>query len=67
MQKGLCIAALAISVIVFVLFLLDLIMGFAGADQMAPFKNADMVVDIVFVVASLVLATMSFFTLREQV
>lgn len=67
MQKGLCIAALAISGIVFLLFLLDLILGFAGAEALAPFKNADMVIDIVFLVASLILGLMSFFTLREQV
>lgn len=67
MQKGLCIAALTISGIVFVLFLLDLLMGFAGADQLAPFKNANMTIDIVFVITSLVLGLMSFFTLREQV
>ena len=67
MQKGLCIAALTISVIVFVLFLLDLAMGMAGQQQLAPFNYASQVTDIVFIVASLALAVMSFFTLREQV
>ena len=67
MQKGLCIAALTIAVIVFALFLADLILGLAGMNQIAPFKFANMIIDIVFVVCSLVLAIMSWFTLREQV
>ncbi|MEL7497234.1 MAG: hypothetical protein AAFN77_06455 [Planctomycetota bacterium] len=67
MQKGLCIAALTISVIVFVLFLLDLIMGLAGVDHLAPFKYASLMIDIVFAVSSLILALMSYFTLRQQV
>jgi hypothetical protein len=66
-QKGLCYVALAISVIVFILFLLDLILGFSGMAHIAPFKFANMIVDIVFAVAALLLAAMSFFTLKEQV
>jgi len=66
-QKGLCIAALTIAVIVFALFLADLILGLAGMNQIAPFKYANMIIDIVFVVCSLVLAIMSWLTLREQV
>jgi hypothetical protein len=66
-QKGLCIAALTIAVIVFALFLADLSLGLAGMNQIAPFKYANMVIDIVFIVCSLVLAVMSWFTLREQV
>lgn len=66
-QKGLCIAALTIAVIVFALFLADLIFGFAGMNHLAPFKSANMVVDIVFAICALILALMSWFTLREQV
>ena len=67
MQKGLCIAALTIAVIVFALFLADLGLGLAGMNQIAPFKYANMIIDIVFIVCSLALAIMSWFTLREQV
>ena len=67
MQKGLCIAALTISVIVFVLFLADLILGLAGMNDIAPFKYADLTIDIVFSVCSLALALMSWFTFKEQV
>jgi len=66
-QKGLCIAALTISVIVFALFLADLILGLAGMNEVAPFKYANMTIDIVFSGCSLALALMSWFTLKEQV
>jgi hypothetical protein len=66
-QKGLCIVPLTIAVIVFALFLADLVLGFAGMKELAPFKFSNMIIDIVFVVCSLVLAVMSWFTLREQV
>ena len=67
MQKGLCYIALTISAIVFLLFLADLILGLSGMAQLAPFKYASMVTDIIFAVASLILAVMSFYTLRKQV
>ena len=66
-QKGLCYVALTISVVVFIFFLLDLILGFAGMAQTAPFKFASLFTDIVFLVSSLTLAVLSFMTLREQV
>ena len=67
MQKALCIAALAIAVIVFALFLADLILGLAGMIEIAPFKFANLTIDVVFVVCSLMLAVLSWFTFKEQV
>lgn len=67
MQKALCIAALAIAVIVFALFLADLILGLAGNFEIAPFKFANQTIDIVFVVCSAILALLSWFTFKEQV
>jgi hypothetical protein len=66
-QKALCIAALAIAVIVFALFLADLVLGMSGSVEIAPFKYANSTIDIVFVVCSLMLALLSWFTFREQV
>jgi hypothetical protein len=66
-QKALCIAALAIAVIVFALFLADLILGLAGMFDIAPFKYANATIDVVFVVCSLMLASLSWFTFKEQV
>lgn len=67
MPKGLCILALAISGIVFTLFLVDLIMGLSGMQHMAPFRYANMTFDIVSIVCSLILGVMSWFTLKELV
>ena len=67
MQKALCIAALTIAVIVFALFLADLILGLAGMFEIAPFKFANLTIDVVFVVCSLMLAVLSWFTFKEQV
>ncbi len=67
MQKGLCIAAFSIAVIVLALFLADLILGMAGMYQLAPFKFANMLMDIVFIVCALILGAMSWFTMKEQV
>ncbi len=67
MPKLLCIIALVVSLLVFVLFLLDLIMGMSGNLAMAPFKYSNMIVDIVFVLGSGILGALSFTTLREQV
>jgi len=65
--KGLCIVALTISIVVFALFLMDLIMGMSGMQHLAPFKYANLVFDVVAIVVSIVLAVMSWFTFREQV
>ncbi len=67
MQKGLCIAALTMAVIVFAIFLADLVFGLLGMMNLAPFKYANMIMDIVFVVCSLVVGLLSWFTYREQV
>lgn len=68
MQKGLCIIALSIAVVIFLLFVADLVMGFTGQASMAPFKYAPgMIIDIVFVVVSGILAIMSWSTFRKQV
>ena len=67
MQKGLCISALTISVIVFAIFLADLIFGVAGMTSLAPFKFANVIMDIVFVICALALGLMSWFTYKEQV
>ncbi len=67
MQKGLCIAAFAIALIVFAIFLADLILGLMQQQAIAPFHFASMTIDIVFVACSLILGLLSWFTLKEQV
>lgn len=67
MPKILCIIALVISILVCLLFLADLILGFAGSPSLAPFKFSNYIVDIVFAICGAILGTLSWFTLREQV
>lgn len=67
MQKGLCIIALSIAVVIFILFAADLILGLSNQVSLAPFKYASMVTDLVFMVVSGILAAMSWVTFREQV
>ena len=67
MQKGLCITALTIAVIVFAIFLADLIFGLMQMSNMAPFKGANLVMNIVFVICSLAVGVLSWFTYKDQV
>lgn len=67
MQKGLCIIALSVSVIVLVLFLADLVLGLSGLNHLAPFKFANLLLDIVFIVCAGILGALSWFTMKEQV
>ena len=66
MQKGFCIFSLAVAGLVFVLFLADLLFGFLGMPDLAPFKYSSMMMDVVFVVGSGTIAALSFLTYRQQ-
>jgi hypothetical protein len=61
MPKALCIAGMAISAILFILFLWDL------TGLFAPFKSANRLMDIAFVLCSAGLGYLSWATWREQV
>jgi len=66
-QRGLCFIALAVAGVLLVLFLADLVLGFSGQKDLAPFKHFSMLADVVFAVCSGAIAVMSFLTLKEQV
>ncbi|MBE6428525.1 MAG: hypothetical protein E7028_08115 [Planctomycetaceae bacterium] len=59
MSKILCLFSLVLSVILMVVFILDLSMK-------VPFKGESMMFDIVFLTAALVLGVLSVLTFREQ-
>ena len=59
MPKILCIASLALSCLLLLVFLLDLVAGI-------PFGKASMIMDLGFVVAAGILAAFSFLTMKEQ-
>ena len=67
MQKGLCITALTMAVIVFAIFLADLVFGLMSMPNLAPFKNENLIINIVMVVCSLIVGVLSWFTYKEQV
>ena len=59
MPKALCITGMVVAILVLILFLVDLAIGM-------PFKRASVTLDIVFSISALVLAYMSWTTLKEQ-
>ena len=59
MPKALSISGMVIAVLIFLLFVLDLALGF-------PFGRASMMMDIVFVLCSLGLGYLSWATFKEQ-
>ena len=67
MPKALCLTALVISILVFLLFFSDLLLSVLGMEEIAPFRGAHRGIDIVFSVSAAVLGVLSFLTFREQV
>lgn len=61
MPKALCLTGMVIAILVFAIFLLDLVLP-AG---MAFFSKASITLDVVFVVSALILGYLSWTTFRE--
>ncbi len=59
MPKALCLTGMVIAIVVFLLFLLDLILK-------VPFQRASFVMDVVFVLCAGTLGFISWTTFREQ-
>lgn len=59
MPKALCIIALSISILLLILFGLDLIAGI-------PFNKADVKMDLGFLACSIGIGVLSFLCLRQQ-
>jgi len=59
MAKVLCLFALVVSAILFLIFLLDLILGI-------PFARVNAMMDIAFVVSSGIIGLFSYLTFQEQ-
>jgi len=59
MAKVLCLFALIVSSIVFLIFFLDLILGI-------PFARINPMMDIAFVVSSVIIGLFGYLTFREQ-
>ena len=67
MPKVLCLTALVISILVFLLFFSDLLLALIGMEEVAPFRGAHRGIDIVFSVCAGILGLLSFLTFRQQV
>jgi hypothetical protein len=67
MPKVLCLTAMVISILVFLLFFFDLVLNLLGMTSIAPFRGANFGIDIVFSVCAAILGFMSLRTFREQV
>lgn len=66
MPKILCLVGMAAAILVFLIFLIDLICGLSGATTVAPLRYSSLVMDIIFLVASGALGYVGFTTFREQ-
>ena len=62
MPKALCLTGMVIAILILVLFLLDLAVPAAWA----PFKKANWIMDVGFMLCSAGLAYLSWATYREQ-
>lgn len=59
MPKALCITGMVVAILVLILFVVDLAIG-------VPFKRASTTLDVVFMISAMILAYMSWSTLKEQ-
>ena len=67
MPKVLCLVGMVISILVFLIFLIDLLFGMSeGTLEMAPFRGASVMMDVIFLVASAGVAYAAWVTFREQ-
>ena len=66
MPKALCISGMVIAVLIFILFLSDFVLQMIN-EQIAPFKGASPMMDLVFIFCAVGLALLSWNTFKEQV
>lgn len=66
MPKALCLTSLVVAALLLLLFLVDLIMRFAGLAPSAPLRGASLIMDITFLIFSGILAFLSWSTYKEQ-
>ena len=66
MPKALCLVGMGIAILVLLIFLIDLVFSMSGMLNMAPFRGASLMMNIIFIIASAALAWTSWVTFREQ-
>ncbi len=65
MPKALCLTGLVIAILVFLIFLSDLLFGLIGMASFAPFKMSNMMMDIIFLICAAGLAFVSWTSFKE--
>lgn len=65
MPKALCLTGLVIAILVFLIFLSDLLFGMIGMVSLAPFKMSNMMMDIIFLLCSAGLGYASWISFKE--
>lgn len=66
MPKALCITGMVVAILVMLLFAVDLLLPMLLSRELAPFKRASPMLDIVFILCAAALGYMSWSTLKEQ-
>jgi len=66
MPKALCLSGMVVSILIALLFLLDLVASFI-APGFAPFRGVSWLMDVTLIICSATLGVMSWMTFREQV
>jgi len=62
MPKALCLSGMVVAILIAILFLFDL----AAPASLAPFRKANILMDIAMIVCAGMLGAISWFTFREQ-
>jgi hypothetical protein len=66
MPKALCLIGMVLAILVFLIFLSDIVFGLSGMLDYAPLRGASIPMDIVFLLSSAALIYLAFATFREQ-
>ncbi|MCR9295347.1 MAG: hypothetical protein NXI32_21735 [bacterium] len=66
MPKVLCLIGMVLAILVFLIFLADLVFGLSGMLDYAPLRGANYIMDIVFMLSSGALIYLAYATFREQ-
>lgn len=66
MPRILCFTGIVVSILVALIFLLDLVALLGGVTGLAPFRGASWLMDVLFVICGAILGYLSYSTLREQ-
>lgn len=65
MPKALCLTGLVIAILVFLIFLCDMLFGMIGMVSFAPFKMNNILMDIIFLLCSIGLGFVSWTSYKE--